>query len=209
MKKWIIRIFLCLSVSVLCWGVFLLRDRSVLRNSIVRLHVVANSDTAKDQAVKLAVRDAILDSIQADLEKIASKEEAVRYLEKAIPKLQQTANHVLQAAGCAERTAVTLCQEQFPVRHYDTFSLPSGVYDTLRVVIGSGEGENWWCVTFPNLCIQAAGDGFHSAAVGAGFSNSLINVLNNPDGYCIRFYLLDVLGKMENYLFEANDCPFS
>ena len=85
---------------------------------------------------------------------------------------------------------------------YETFRLPAGVYESLRIVIGTGEGHNWWCVVFPSLCIPATSSGFADIAVGAGFDSSLTAALEGQAGYEIRFYLLDQLGRLENIFFQ-------
>ena len=202
MRKIMKRILICLTISTVCWGILLVRDRQTLGSSLIRFHVVANSDSPEDQSVKLAVRDAVLADIQSDMQNITSKEAAVQYLEESIPKLQELANRTLRYAGVTDEAVVTVCREAFPVRHYDTFSLPSGVYDTLRIVIGEGEGKNWWCVTFPSLCMGASVEGYEAAAAGAGFSGSLRETLNNGEDHRFRFYMLDCLGKQENRIFE-------
>ena len=94
---------------------------------------------------------------------------------------------------------MTLQKEVFDTRVYDTFTLPAGVYEALRITIGSGEGKNWWCVVFPTLCVPATSEGFEDVAAGAGFPESLTKSLEGE--YEIRFYLLDLLGKLEGYLF--------
>ena len=88
------------------------------------------------------------------------------------------------------------------MRQYDTFALPSGVYESLRISIGEAQGKNWWCVVFPSLCMPAVGENFSDAAAGAGFDDGLTNTLQQKKGYEIRFFLLDWLGWLENLLFR-------
>jgi stage II sporulation protein R len=85
---------------------------------------------------------------------------------------------------------------------YETFALPSGVYNTLRIVIGSGEGKNWWCVAFPGLCMGATVEDFEEAASCAGFSDTLTAALETEEGYELRFYFLDLLGRIGNFLHK-------
>jgi len=89
------------------------------------------------------------------------------------------------------------------VRNYDTFRLPAGVYESLRIVIGEGEGKNWWCVVFPELCLPATAEGFESVAVGSGFSEALSGALTGETQYEIRFFLLDCFGRLENFFFHG------
>ncbi|MBR5020555.1 MAG: stage II sporulation protein R [Oscillospiraceae bacterium] len=198
MKKLLKRAFLCfLAVCVVYAGALVL-DRQKLKNELVRLHVVAASDSEEDQTIKLQVRDAVLESLQAGLADVTDIGEAKAYIQSQLPKLESAANEVLVAAGCGDVAAVSLQVEEFAARVYDTFSLPAGLYDSLRVTIGEGEGRNWWCVTFPTLCMPATTEGFEAVAAGAGFSDDLTGTLTGE--YEVRFYLLDLLGQLENFL---------
>ena len=197
------RLLICACIPAILWGAGLLRDRQLLRRELIRFHVVANSDTPQDQAVKLQVRDAVLESLQMDLQKISDVREAKAYLKENLPKIRRIAKNTLEAAGFSEDVVVSLCREAFDTRIYDTFTLPSGVYESLRIIIGEGEGHNWWCVTFPNLCLPAALENFEDVAAGAGFSEKLTDTLNAPENYEIRFFLLDAMGRLENILHDA------
>ena len=155
MKKMCKRIILCTCLAACCWTWGLIADREKLNEELIRLHVVANSDSAEDQAIKLQVRDAVIASLSDAMEDVADIDQARAYIEANLPKIQQTANDALKALGCDETALVTLQEEVFDTRYYDTFTLPSGVYEALRITIGEGEGKNWWCVVFPTLCIPA------------------------------------------------------
>lgn len=202
MRKLMKRILICLIFSAFLWCGALLADRKTLQEDLIRLHVVANSDSPEDQNIKLKVRDAVTASLQRDLAKVADVEEAKAYLQENLPKIEEIANASLKMAGFDEKAVVTLCKETFDTRYYDTFTLPAGVYKSLRIIIGEGEGHNWWCVVFPLLCIPATSEGFEDAAVGAGFSDTLTDTLTGED-YEVRFYLLDALGKLENIFFQG------
>ncbi len=178
-------------------------DKQELSQQVLRLHVVANSDSAADQAVKLQVKDAVLAAVEQATSAAENKEDAYACVDAMLPELEELANSVLAAQGVSEQAAVTLEREEFPQRVYDTFTLPSGVYDSLRVTIGSGEGKNWWCVVFPGLCIPAATEQVEDVAAGAGFSQSLSGAITGNEQYQVRFYLLDVLGKIENFFHQS------
>lgn len=184
------------------WGGTLLADRQRLNEELIRLHVVANSDSRVDQEVKLQVRDAVIQSLEADLEALADVEQAKAYLTENLPKIQAVANETLEEAGFSGQAVVSLCKEAFDTRYYDTFTLPAGVYEALRITIGEGKGHNWWCVVFPTLCVPATTEGFEDTAAGAGFPDSLTGALTGEEEYEVRFYLLDVLGRMENRFFR-------
>lgn len=175
------------------------RDRQTLNNQVIRLHVVADTDDPEDQEIKLLVRDEILKLVNTIKSDALTKEDALALLQDQLPRLQEAANRVLQQSGKDYQAEVTLQQEAFPTRIYDTFSLPAGVYDSLRVTLGSGEGKNWWCVVFPDLCASAAAV-VEETAVEAGFSDTLSKTLTQEEGYEVRFWVLDCWGKMQNFL---------
>ena len=202
MRKYGFRIGACLLIAAFFWTAGLLKDRETLHRELVRLHVVGASDSEEDQSVKLRVRDAVLESLQADLQKLSDADAAMAYLEENLPKVETAANAFLESAGVADRVKVSLGPEEFPARFYDTFALPSGIYNTLRVVIGPGEGKNWWCVAFPGLCMGATVEDFEEAASCAGFSDTLTAALETEEGYELRFYFLDLLGRIGNFLHK-------
>lgn len=203
MKKAWKRLGICILAVVMVWMGALLTDRQTLRQELVRLHVVAASDSSEDQAIKLQVKDAVVSSLKADLEKLRSADEAVAYLQEHLPQIELLANQILQASGSDEVAGVSLQMEEFPTRYYDTFALPAGVYQSLRITIGPGEGKNWWCVAFPGLCLPATTSGFEDAASCAGLSDGLTATLEEKSGYEIRFWLLDALGRLENFLHRG------
>ena len=200
MKKLIKCVFACALLAAFVWCGTIIADRQRLNEELIRLHVVANSDSAEDQELKLQVRDAVITSLRQALADVQDTEQAKEYLQKNLPKLQELANRTLHAAGSAQRAVVTLCREGFPTRQYDTFSLPAGIYEALRVTIGDGAGKNWWCVVFPSLCVPQTSQGFSDTAAGAGFPDALSGALTGEEPYQIRFYLLDKLGELEKIL---------
>lgn len=200
MRKALNRIGICLLLAAVIWTGALILDRQKLREELVRLHVVAASDSEEDQAVKLRVRDAVVESLQREMNHLADAEAAKAYLRENLPKIAAVANQVLKEAGFEDTATVSLCVEEFTTRVYDTFTLPAGLYDALRITIGEGQGQNWWCVVFPSLCIPATSEGFEDVACGAGFSETLTDTLTGEEGYEVRFFLLDALGSFENLL---------
>lgn len=201
MKKILKRIVICACFAGICWSWGLVADRQTLNEELLRLHVVADSDSTEDQAIKLRVRDAVIASISEDLANIGDVELAEAYIRENLPKIERIANETLEALGCEDTAVATLAEEAFDTRVYDTFALPAGVYEALRITIGSGEGKNWWCVVFPTLCVPATSDGFEDVAAGAGFPDSLTKSLEGE--YEIRFYLLDLLGRWQAKRFSS------
>lgn len=176
-------------------------DKQYLQESVIRLHVVAASDSQQDQAVKLKVRDAVVSYVEEAMSHVMTFQEAKAWLQEHLPQIQNIANDVLDRLGFSDKAVATLQPEAFPMRHYDSLSLPSGVYDALRITIGEGRGQNWWCVVFPNLCLPAVGETTQDVAAGAGFDQTLIRTVTRREGYQIRFYFMDLLGKIENFFF--------
>lgn len=186
---------------ILVFSGILVADKEYLSNNIVRLHVVAASDSEKDQNMKLLVRDAVSQYLEEKLSGINSAQQAKETMQSNLEVIETVANTVLFENGSRDMAKVTLCKEQFPIRNYDTFSLPSGVYESLRVTIGQGEGKNWWCVVFPSLCIPAASNEVQTEAVSSGFSQNLANTITGKKEYKLSFFLLDCIGKLENIFY--------
>ena len=137
------------------------------------------------------------------MEQVADAQQAKTYLQDNLPKIEALANKVLRAAGCEDIAVASLELEEFGVRHYDTFTLPSGIYEALRITIGEGSGQNWWCVVFPALCVGATVEDFEETAQCAGLSGSLTSTLTGEDSYEVRFLALDALGRLENFLHKG------
>lgn len=203
MKKIIRRVMICFLISAVVWGGALIGDRQKLNEKLIRLHVVAASDSEEDQSIKLRVRDAVTESLSQAMADIADVDQAKAYLQENLGRIRDIANAVLAEAGCGDTAEVSLTEEEFDTRYYDTFTLPAGVYEALRITIGEGEGHNWWCVVFPSLCMPATSEGFEDVAAGAGFSDELLATLEGEEGYEVRFFLLDALGRLENILHKG------
>ena len=202
MRKLWKRVMICVLVALFFRCGTLIADRQILREELIRLHVVAASDSAADQTVKLQVKDAVVEYLQSAMTDIADVEMAKEYLQRNLPKIQRVANDALLRLGVEPDAVVTFCREEFGKRVYDTFTLPAGLYDSLRITIGEGEGRNWWCVVFPTLCFSATAEELDAVAAGAGFSQSLTGAITGQEEYEIRFFLLDALGQLENILHK-------
>jgi len=164
-------------------------EQTELASKIIRLHVVANSDSESDQEYKLEVRDRVLTELSPVLAGVSSRDDAVRRIEFAMPTLRET------FPDCE----IYIAEEQFPERQYDTFSLPAGEYTALRVVIGDGDGKNWWCVVFPALCLEAAeAEEEDSVDAFALLTEDEIDFITGKDsGYVIKFKLLDIIERIK------------
>lgn len=203
MRKLRNMVLFCFVLTVTVWLCSLIADKQTLRQELVRLHVVAASDSAEDQSLKLMVKEAIVNSLKTDMASLGNADEAKAYLQENLPKIEALANKILKNAGSTDRAVVSLAVEEFSARVYDTFTLPAGLYDALRITIGEGSGKNWWCVVFPSLCLPTTTEGFEDTASCAGFSDSLTGALEGEREYEIRFWVLDAWGKLENFLHRG------
>ena len=164
-------------------------------DSTVRLRVVANSDSERDQALKLAVRDGIIGKAEELFADCVSITDARRRIEQNKAFLQKEAVKILRQNGCLMPVSVYLTEEAVPVRRYSDFTFPAGIYSTLRIDIGKADGKNWWCVMYPPLCLSAAtGDVYAETAVfkNHGFTDAQIKELKQPKKK-VRFALWEWL----------------
>ena len=186
-KKWmILEISLMIGLAVfLFWGALSLQAQQELAGKVVRLHVLANSDSEEDQALKLLVRDRVLAQAQAFLEQSEGRDQAEELLRRQLPALEKAAALEIAAQGYGYPVTAELTETRFPTREYDGFSLPAGRYLALRIVIGQGSGQNWWCVVFPPLC-TAASAGLPASA--GGLSEEDVRLIQESDaGYVLKF----------------------
>lgn len=160
-----------------------------IRSDVLRLHVIANSDTDIDQDVKLKVRDAVLAKGAQIFDGSVNAENAKEKLTPELKELENEADSVLKENGFDYVSNVKLTNEYFPVREYENFTLPSGRYLSLTVTLGSGEGHNWWCVMFPPLCLPAAED--KESVYVAVFSQEETEIIENRQKYKIKFKILE------------------
>ena len=162
----------------------------------VRLHVLANSDSQEDQELKLRVRDAILETV-ADFES-SSKEEALENIEKYENELCQIAETVIKNNGKNYSVKIEVGKELYPTKYYEDFALPAGEYTSVRVIIGEGKGQNWWCVLYPPLCTNSAVKYGEEEAIQVGLSKDQYNLItsNQSGKYKVKFRFLEMASKM-------------
>ncbi len=199
------RVVCCICALVLllsaCTGIRALGVDAELYDRILRLHVIADSDSDADQAVKLKVRDAVLELLGDEMETSPDLEQARTAAERLMPEAERVARQVLRDSGFSYGATVTLGYEYYPTRDYGGFRLPAGRYLSYRIVLGSGEGHNWWCVLFPALCTAPA-ERQEDEFVAAGFTPGQIGVLSGKKSpkYAVRFRILELLGELEEKL---------
>lgn len=192
LKNWEISLLLALGIT-LCAGTWAGARSEALSAGLVRLHVVAASDEAGEQALKLRVRDSVLACLEPRLEGARSAGEAAQRIAAALDEVRAAA----EAVSEGREVAVTLGREYYPTRDYGSFALPAGRYESLRVVLGEGEGHNWWCVVFPPLCLDAAGAREALDTLG-GDSAGLLT--GEGGGVVLKFRLLELWGELMEYL---------
>jgi len=187
--------------AALLWGACTLQRQDALGQKVIRLHVIANSDSEADQALKLRVRDRVLVLAEDILRQSGDMEEARQRLTEALPRLQQTAAEEIAAQGSRYTVSARLEETEFPTREYDGFALPSGEYLALRVVIGEGAGKNWWCVVFPPLCLGSVSETTQETALEAGLTENQVSLMTGEDeGYVVKFKAVELLEQFKGWL---------
>ena len=158
----------------------------------LRLHILAASDSEEDQALKLAVRDGILAEYSAELSKVGDLEDARAALEARLPDIIATAERIVAEAGYDYRVTASLGEEWYDTRDYGELSLPRGVYTSLIIKIGEGQGRNWWCVMYPPMCLDLATDG-PSDDWTSGYTGEELSLISGK--YRVKFKLLELISE--------------
>lgn len=170
-----------------------------LSDKLIRFHVVAESDSDSEQSIKLKVRDAVLELLGPKLEDVDSREAAVEIITREKKNIEETARKVVTAEGMDHDVTVTLMEEYYPTRDYETFSLPSGNYLSLRVTIGEGKGHNWWCVVFPNVCF--AGQLKRESGAELGLTEDEMSLITMDSGESvIKFRFIELIAELKKIL---------
>lgn len=186
--------------GLLCALIWSVADFNVsceqLRHNCLRLHIVANSDSAADQELKLKIRDEILAESNILFEKDTNLQKAIKTCEKSLPELEKIANKVIKENGFNYTAQVKIGDAFFETREYEDFTLPAGTYKSLIINVGKAKGKNWWCVIFPQVCIPAAGEVKLSQSVG----KSGVRVAENPQNYEIRFKTVEIYESIKHFL---------
>ena len=194
-KALILTLTVCILILVL--GVLPVHGESELYDNVLRLHVLANSDGDEDQALKLKVRDAVLAESQSLFVECSTREEAIELVKSNLPAFEEIARQTLRAEGCDDSVRVELGEEVYPTRTYESLCFPSGSYLSLRIILGEGEGENWWCVLYPPMCLSAASAKAtqEDAYISVGFTGEQYRIITETDTprYRVRFRILEVM----------------
>ena len=192
LRKWEIALLLALCFTLLA-GTWAGAASSRVSEGLVRLHVIAASDDATEQAIKLDVRDAVLSYLEPKLASAADIAGAEALIEANLEGIAAAA----ESAAQGREVNVTLGEEYYPTREYGTFSLPAGRYQSLRVTLGEGAGHNWWCVVFPPLCLTAAES---EAAFEELDGETRAIISSDGGGVQFKFRLLELWGELMDFL---------
>ncbi len=197
MKRWVKAVcgavIVCMVVSLCGFA----GNCAVVRDSVVRLHILANSDSEEDQALKLKVRDAVTAAGAGVLDGVTTREEAEERLQVALPHLIETAQQCVYEAGFSYTVTAELTTMYFRTRTYDSGTFPAGRYHTVRFSIGEAQGKNWWCVMYPPLCVSAATDKNSLADV---MSEDACEIVRDAPRYAVRFKVVEWFEAIVNWL---------
>lgn len=168
---------------------------AMIYDDTLRLHILANSDSQEDQDLKLKIRDHILEKYSDNLKNVTDINEAQEKIETLLSSIEEDAEKKIYELGYNYSVQCTLVKEWYETREYESFSLPAGYYTALKIVIGSGEGKNWWCVMYPPLCLSLATE---IAPKDDGILNYTKEetYLISSEGYSIKFKSLEIISRL-------------
>lgn len=197
LKIWEIALLLGVALCLLS-GAGAIQTQQELSDKVVRLHVLANSDSQEDQALKLQVRDAVLKRAETLLTQSSSRSEAEGILRGQLLEFERLAENVIREQGYDYPVTAQLQGTEFPTREYEGFTLPAGEYLALRILIGAAEGQNWWCVVFPPLCTAVSAE-VPASALAAGFTEEEVRLITEEDGgYVLKLKTLEFWEQLRN-----------
>lgn len=173
-----------------------------IEKSVLRVHILANSDSEADQSLKLKVRDAVLRETDGWFAECASVSETEQVVSGRLDEIEEIASRTIAEEGYSYPVACELVHMDFNTRVYENFTMPPGDYDALRITIGSAEGKNWWCVMYPPLCLPAAMD---LEEFEGEFTEEELEILRNPEKYQFKFKCVEWYQQIKEKLAEIFD----
>ena len=203
LRRWELALLLGLALAALL-GVWLDKSQSALADQVIRLHVLANSDSQADQALKLKVRDSVLAAAEAYFQPGATRDETEEVLRAHLRELASAGAETVAEEGYDYPVTASLVENYwFPTKEYTDFALPAGQYTALRIVIGEGGGQNWWCVVFPPLCLGSVSEPAAQTALSAGLSEDQVSLMTGEDeGYVVKFRAMELWEGFQHWLTE-------
>ena len=202
MKKIELAMLLGMIITIILTGITSFADEyNGITDSVFRLHILANSDSEEDQVLKLKVRDEILSQTSYIFEGKHSAEEAKIIAKENLEEIKRIAKKTITDNGYSYNVECEVTDMYFNTRIYDGITMPQGVYKALRITIGEAEGKNWWCVMFPPLCLPAVTSIDDVLADYSDvFTEEEIDMLQNPQKYEARFFLVELYYKIKETL---------
>lgn len=201
------RLLIC-ALAIICvalvTSLFPIHGEAAIYDTVVRLHVVANSDSDEDQALKLKVRDAVIAVVTPAVEGCKTQSEAIDAISAIIPDIEDEARSVVAQNGYSYAVAVELGEEYYPTKNYESCAFPEGEYASLRVLIGESAGQNWWCCLFPPLCLSSASandkESNEEAFISVGLTSDQYKLVTESDTpkYKARFKILETISSWFN-----------
>ena len=187
---------ICICITFMMLSFLPVHGESEIYSNVLRLHVLANSDSDEDQALKLKVRDTVLSLASQLTSECRSIDEAQSVLDANKEQIRSAALDRVIAEGYDYGVALELDIEEYPTRRYDSLCFPSGEYLSLRVMIGEADGQNWWCVLFPPMCLSAASKSEQEDAfISVGLNPDQYQIITETDKtkYNVRFKILEAI----------------
>lgn len=172
-------------------------ESEAVSQKVLRLHVLANSDSQEDQELKLLVRDRLLEEGAMLFSKVDSKEEAMTKTEKHIAQLEKAAESCVKENGFSYSVKIKTEKTYFPTKTYGKIALPAGMYDAVRVEIGKAEGQNWWCVIFPALCLPTA----EKEDLEGVLNKNEMDFVEQEGAYKLGFKTVELIAVFRNWLY--------
>ena len=193
MKKFEIAMVLGFVLSVMLTSLFsFASDCSAVRGEVLRLHILANSDSDTDQELKLKVRDRVLEETGELFSGAKSLETAQNLAKENLEKIVAVAQDEITQNGFDYGVTASLVTMYFDTRHYDSYTLPAGMYDAVRIEIGKAEGKNWWCVMFPPICVGSAIDQNELEEI---LSEKGEEIIEGTQKYRFKFYIVELFER--------------
>jgi len=186
-------LFSCIAIEALSLSQMQKSFDEDLYKNVIRLHVLANSDSEYDQKAKIAIKDYVVAHISSYTENAANVGDAVAMIEKNLSNIESFTKKASKDLGYDYDVKIDFSEERYPVRYYDGFSFPAGKYRSLRIMLGKGEGKNWWCVLYPSICNKAS-EKVPEMLESAGVSKKTASYICDDEKYKIRFRLLELFG---------------
>jgi stage II sporulation protein R len=184
MKKTLFPAF-CILVCALLISVIPTEEDAAIYQDTIRLHILAPSDSTEDQELKLAVRDAILEKYSKILGSSLSKDYAAEECKRQLESIRSDCENILRLNGATHTVDVTFTEEWYNTREYSSFALPGGNYSSLKITLGTGEGQNWWCVMYPPICLDVCTE------KNTNYTDEEYELISES-GYNVKFKLLEV-----------------